>query len=59
MTEKLRKTIRKAIGDKKISTKEFEEIISVAFEDATIDPEEADLLLKLKTMVEKGEIEKV
>ncbi len=49
--KKLRQIIEKAIEDHQISKVEYEKIISQAFEDSHIDPQEWALLRELQKMI--------
>ena len=57
--KKLSDVIKKAIRDCEISTAEYNEILRIADEDATIDPQEQQLLSQLHQLVANGTIKRV
>ena len=50
--DKLRKLIEKAIEDQKITRKEYDKILQMAFEDGHVDSQEQALLAELQDMIE-------
>jgi transcriptional regulator CtsR len=48
----LRKLIEKAIEDQKITRKEYDKILQMAFEDGHVDSQEQALLAELQDMIE-------
>jgi hypothetical protein len=57
--KKLSDVIKKAISDCEISTAEYNKILRMADEDATIDHQEQQLLSQLHQMVANGTIKRV
>jgi CBS domain containing-hemolysin-like protein len=50
--DKLRKLIEKAIEDQKITRKEYDKILQMAYEDGHVDSQERALLAELQDMIE-------
>ncbi|MBK7095311.1 MAG: hypothetical protein IPH57_09810 [Saprospiraceae bacterium] len=50
--DKLRKLIEKAIEDQKITRKEYDKILQMAYEDGHVDSQEQALLAELQDMIE-------
>ena len=50
--DKLRKLIEKAIEDQKITRKEYDKILQMAYEDGHVDSQEQALLAQLQDMIE-------
>lgn len=48
----LRKLIEKAIEDQKITRKEYDKILQMAYEDGHVDSQEQALLAQLQDMIE-------
>ena len=57
--KKLSDVIKKAISDCEISTAEYNEILKIADQDATIDHHEQQLLSQLHQLVANGTIKRV